>query len=200
MAASNSAREIVLVDCPDDVGLIHRITGVLGAHRLNIESNHECVDTEASHFFFRAEVTPAGGAAALPASGALATELARVLPPAARVRVTRAERRPIVVCATREPHCLGELLLLDAVGDLPGRIVAVMVKDGDHVERGQPLVTLEAMKMEHVLIAPFDGTVGGQRAEAVRQPIADVRGARHQVFATNDLQVLAGRSTRRGVT
>jgi propionyl-CoA carboxylase alpha chain/3-methylcrotonyl-CoA carboxylase alpha subunit len=44
---------------------------------------------------------------------------------------------------------------------MPGRIVAVMVKDGDHVERGQPLVTLEAMKMEHVLIAPFDGTVGG---------------------------------------
>jgi formyltetrahydrofolate deformylase len=42
------------------------------------------------------------------------------------VRVTRAERRPIVVCATREPHCLGELLLLDAVGDLPGRIVAVV--------------------------------------------------------------------------
>jgi formyltetrahydrofolate deformylase len=40
--------------------------------------------------------------------------------------VTRVERRPIVVCATREPHCLGELLLLDAVGDLPGRIVAVV--------------------------------------------------------------------------
>ncbi len=125
MAASNSAREIVLVDCPDDVGLIHRITGVLGAHRLNIESNHEFVDTDARYFFFRAEVMPAAGAAA-PESGALAAELVRVLPKAARVRVTRAERRPIVVCATREPHCLGELLLLDAVGDLPGRIVAVV--------------------------------------------------------------------------
>ena len=126
MAASAGAREIVLVDCPDDVGLIHRITGVLGAHRLNIESNHEFVDTDARHFFFRAEVTPAGGPSALPTSGVLAAELARVLPPAARVRVTRAERRPIVVCVTREPHCLGELLLLDAVGDLPGRIVAVV--------------------------------------------------------------------------
>ena len=94
MAASAAAREIVLVDCPDDVGLIHRITGVLGAHRLNIESNHEFVDADARHFFFRAEVTPAAGEAALPASGVLATELARVLPSAARVRVTRAERRP----------------------------------------------------------------------------------------------------------
>ena len=126
MAASSVAREIVLVDCPDDVGLIHRITGVLGSHRLNIESNHEFVDTDARHFFFRAEVTPAAGATALPESGALAAELAHVLPPTARVRVTGAERRPIVVCATREPHCLGELLLLDAVGDLPGRIVAVV--------------------------------------------------------------------------
>ena len=53
-------REIVLVDCPDEVGLIHRITGVLQARRLNIESNHEFVDASAGHFFFRAEVTPAG--------------------------------------------------------------------------------------------------------------------------------------------
>ena len=127
MQATAAAREIVLVDCPDEVGLIHRITGVLGAHRLNIESNQEFVDADGRHFFFRAEVTRAAGAT-LPATGAegLAGELARVLPQGARVRVKRAERRPIVVCATREPHCLGELLLLDAVGDLPGRIVAVV--------------------------------------------------------------------------
>jgi formyltetrahydrofolate deformylase len=126
METAGVPREIVLVDCPDEVGLIHRITGVLGAHRLNIESNQEFVDTLARYFFFRAEVRPTAGEVALPASGSLAADLARVLPSAARVRVTGAERRPIVVCVTREPHCLGELLLLDAVGDLPGRIVAVV--------------------------------------------------------------------------
>ena len=115
-------REIVLVDCPDEVGLIHRITGVLQARRLNIESNHEFVDAAAGHFFFRAEVAAAGPVAA----AALKADLASVLPATASVRVTRVERRPIVVCATREPHCLGELLLLDAVGELPGRIVAVV--------------------------------------------------------------------------
>jgi formyltetrahydrofolate deformylase len=116
------SREIVLVDCPDEVGLIYRITGVLQARRLNIESNHEFVDTEAGHFFFRAEVAAAGPVAA----AALRADLAAVLPATASVRVTQVERRPIVVCATREPHCLGELLLLDAVGELPGRIVAVV--------------------------------------------------------------------------
>ncbi len=116
-------REIVLVDCPDDVGLIHRITGVLQARRLNIERNHECVDAETRHFFFRAEVASADGPVA---AEVLRADLAAVLPARARIRVTREERRPIVVCATREPHCLGELLLLDAVGELPGTIAAVV--------------------------------------------------------------------------
>lgn len=118
-------REIVLVDCADDVGLIHRITGVLQEMRLNIESNQEFVDGNAGHFFFRAEVTPPTAAAGVPVDR-LQSQLVAALPAGARVRVTRADRKPIVVCATREPHCLGELLLLDAVGDLPGRIVGVI--------------------------------------------------------------------------
>ena len=42
---------------------------------------------------------------------------------------------------------------------MPGRIIAVSVAAGDAVVKGQKLVTLEAMKMEHSLTAPFDGTV-----------------------------------------
>jgi biotin carboxyl carrier protein len=43
---------------------------------------------------------------------------------------------------------------------MPGKIVATPVKAGDAVTRGQPVVVLEAMKMEHALVAPFDGKVG----------------------------------------
>jgi len=42
---------------------------------------------------------------------------------------------------------------------MPGRIIAVAVAAGDSVRKGQKLVTLEAMKMEHNLLAPFDGTI-----------------------------------------
>ncbi|OQW45831.1 MAG: methylcrotonoyl-CoA carboxylase [Proteobacteria bacterium SG_bin6] len=42
---------------------------------------------------------------------------------------------------------------------MPGRITAVEVAPGDTVTKGQRLVTLEAMKMEHALTAPFDGVV-----------------------------------------
>ncbi|PII14008.1 3-methylcrotonyl-CoA carboxylase [Stenotrophomonas indicatrix] len=49
---------------------------------------------------------------------------------------------------------------------MPGRIVATLVAAGTQVKRGTPLVVLEAMKMEHTLQAPADGTVKGYRAKA----------------------------------
>jgi 3-methylcrotonyl-CoA carboxylase alpha subunit len=42
---------------------------------------------------------------------------------------------------------------------MPGRVIAVEVAEGDKVTKGQNLLTLEAMKMEHTLTAPFDGVV-----------------------------------------
>jgi 3-methylcrotonyl-CoA carboxylase alpha subunit len=42
---------------------------------------------------------------------------------------------------------------------MPGRIVSLSVTRGQSVKQGQPLLALEAMKMEHSLIAPFDGSV-----------------------------------------
>ena len=40
-----------------------------------------------------------------------------------------------------------------------GRVVAVLVKQGERVASGQPVMTLEAMKMEHVHTAPISGTI-----------------------------------------
>jgi 3-methylcrotonyl-CoA carboxylase alpha subunit len=42
---------------------------------------------------------------------------------------------------------------------LPGTVVAVHVAAGQHVARGAPLITVEAMKMEHTLTAPYEGVV-----------------------------------------
>jgi geranyl-CoA carboxylase alpha subunit len=40
-----------------------------------------------------------------------------------------------------------------------GRVVAVLVKQGERVTVGQPVITLEAMKMEHVHLAPISGSI-----------------------------------------
>ncbi|MGH6981256.1 MAG: biotin/lipoyl-containing protein, partial [Stellaceae bacterium] len=42
---------------------------------------------------------------------------------------------------------------------MPGKIVQVLAKAGEQVKRGQPILILEAMKMEHTIAAPADGTV-----------------------------------------
>jgi 3-methylcrotonyl-CoA carboxylase alpha subunit len=52
---------------------------------------------------------------------------------------------------------------------MPGRIIAVEVTQGQTVTKGQKLLTLEAMKMEHSLTAPFDGVVAELNAETGAQ-------------------------------
>jgi len=47
----------------------------------------------------------------------------------------------------------------DIVAPMPGKVTAVEVSQSEKVSKGQRLLTLEAMKMEHALTAPFDGTV-----------------------------------------
>ncbi|WP_238421230.1 biotin carboxylase N-terminal domain-containing protein [Gordonia sp. 'Campus'] len=62
---------------------------------------------------------------------------------------------------------LARPLLDEAAGDhageitspMPGTVVAVSSATGDRVSAGQPIVVVEAMKMEHSLTAPVDGTV-----------------------------------------
>ena len=63
------------------------------------------------------------------------------------------------------PHA-GEVEANHGVGDgailspMPGLVISVDVTEGDRVAKGDRLLTVEAMKMEHTLRAPFDGIVG----------------------------------------
>ena len=52
---------------------------------------------------------------------------------------------------------------------MPGRVTRLLVEDGNAVSRGQPLMVIEAMKMEHTIVAPADGTV-----ESVRFAVGDM--------------------------
>ena len=52
---------------------------------------------------------------------------------------------------------------------MPGKVVKVLVRDGEEVKKGQALIILEAMKMEHVIAAPRDATV-----ESVARVVGDV--------------------------
>ena len=77
-------------------------------------------------------------------------------------------------------HIAGRAAVSD--GDLrspmPGRIVSVAVKHGQKVSLGQPLLALEAMKMEHAICAPFAGVVAElwvAEGEQVAENVALIR-------------------------
>jgi propionyl-CoA carboxylase alpha chain len=55
---------------------------------------------------------------------------------------------------------------------MPGTVVAVVVAVGDEVTQGQPVLVLEAMKMQHTVAAPHAGTVTDLAAEVGRQVAA----------------------------
>jgi formyltetrahydrofolate deformylase len=112
--------QLLLIDCADRPGLIHGITGLLLQHHANIVANHEFVDEETGRFFMRTEFMGP------PASAELARGLSEVLPANATIRLGRSGIARFVVLSTREPHCLGEILLRHASGELGASLQAVI--------------------------------------------------------------------------
>jgi acetyl/propionyl-CoA carboxylase alpha subunit len=100
------------------------------------------------------------------------------MPPAPPRAVHAPDRETIVVFEAGEAfvfHDAPPLSSDEAAGDgqirapMPGKLILVSVKPGETVAKGQALATLEAMKMEHTLTAPFDGTVEAVEAAAGAQ-------------------------------
>lgn len=113
-------RQVLHIDCPDEKGLVYKITEVLYRHGLNIISNQEFVDTTTDHFVmrtaFEGKETPNGVLEGLRAS----------LPDAADIRQAEIGNRSVVIMATKEPHCLGDLLLRYSNGEIPADVKAVI--------------------------------------------------------------------------
>ncbi|HUR50657.1 MAG TPA: acetyl/propionyl/methylcrotonyl-CoA carboxylase subunit alpha [Mycobacteriales bacterium] len=61
----------------------------------------------------------------------------------------------------------------DVASPMPGSVIAVHVSAGQAVTKGQPLVVVEAMKMEHTLTAPLDGTVSDVLVRVGQQVAVD---------------------------
>ncbi len=76
--------------------------------------------------------------------------------------LTILEQGRVHTLTIHDPHaCIGEDQGVDAslAAPMPGKVVAVLVNPGEKVEKGRPLMILEAMKMEHTITAPRDGLI-----------------------------------------
>jgi 3-methylcrotonyl-CoA carboxylase alpha subunit len=151
----------------------HRVDG----WRLNEDSHHDFVflDGEAQHpvrlLFLEGGLRTIVNGASHALSGERLPEgrlLVRLDGRAFKARAVREGQDWHVFCEGdyRRLSLKQELAGLDAdarVGSLaapmPGRIIQVLTKIGTKVSKGEPLLILEAMKMEHTITAPADGVV-----------------------------------------
>ncbi len=113
-------RARVLIDCPDEKGLVYKISKVFYDRDLNIENNREFVDGENDRFFMRTVVT------GLFEPDDVKQALEDVVPAQSDIRLVLPRRKKILILATKEAHALGDILIRHAEGELEADIEAVI--------------------------------------------------------------------------
>lgn len=118
---------ILKIDCNDEKGLIYRIADTVFKFNLNIAKNHEFVDHSVGRFFFRAEID---ADEKLDVAGFCGL-LNAVLGGKANISFKEAKKKNIIVLATKETHCLGDLLIKNQSGEINANILAVIANHDD---------------------------------------------------------------------
>lgn len=111
---------VLLVECDDRPGLVHGITGVLFRSGVNVVGNQEFVDRTAGRFFMRTEFDGPVD------ESAIGPELKAILPAGAVMRLSRLAPKRVVVLASKEHHCLADLLVRHAFHELNAHVLAVV--------------------------------------------------------------------------
>lgn len=127
MAKSNY---VLTVQCGDRTGIIYNITRVIFENDLNITRQDEFVDEDSEQFFLRAELS--GNIDPIQ----IQDTIQEALPANSIVKLSEKRKKRIVILVTKEPHCIGDLLIRHSFGQLDATIEAVI---GNHKVL-QPLV------------------------------------------------------------
>ncbi|MEO8206242.1 MAG: formyltetrahydrofolate deformylase [Chthoniobacterales bacterium] len=114
------AISVLKIESPDKKGLVYRITECLCRHDMNILSNGEFVETETGRFFMRTEVEGEAD------KETLQDELRKVLPSEADIEWSDPRPKKIVVLASKEPHCLGDILVRCQFGEMNAHLLGVI--------------------------------------------------------------------------
>ena len=111
---------ILLIETQDLKGLVYKISKLLFDYDLNIENNSEYVDKTTNSFFMRTKFSGSFD------YDKLYNELKNILPTSSTIKLTQKRKKDIVILATKEMHCLGDLLIKYVSGKLDANITAVV--------------------------------------------------------------------------
>lgn len=150
----------VLIDCTDEKGLVYKVSGVFFNNGLNILKNDEFVDRDNNRFFMRSEVVGDVDDATL------VRELSATLPESANIRIIEPSKKNIVLMATKESHCLGDILIRYEDGELNANILAVI----SNYDSLGPLV--KRFNIPFVCV-PHDGLERSAHEEKILEILAD---------------------------
>jgi formyltetrahydrofolate deformylase len=151
-------KHILLMDGPDNKGLIYHVTNVLYKHDLNIIHNDEYV-SPAGRFFMRTEFEGTFD------SEALLADLKDQLPDGITLRLNPKKKKNIVVLVTKEHHCLGDLLIRYAFDELDADVLAVV----SNYNVLQPLVSKFGIPFHFI---SHEGKTREQHEEAILRTLA----------------------------
>ena len=118
-------KHVLLISCNDELGLISRISSVVSDLALNIIIMREFVEEESNVFFMRMELSGTLDA------GLLLDNLLSKVPANAFIEINPKQKKDIIVFATKEYHCLGDLLSRHHFGELQANIKAVICNHED---------------------------------------------------------------------
>jgi formyltetrahydrofolate deformylase len=111
---------VLNVECPDRRGLVHEITGVLLGESLNVIGNQEFVDPSSQRFFMRTEISGDF------AEARVLSKLKTALGADAIIGFPALAPKRIVVLASKEHHCVADLLVRHMFGELNCTLLAVV--------------------------------------------------------------------------
>lgn len=118
-------KHILLINTKDRSGLIYQVSRILHEAGLNIEKNDEFVDREAMLFFMRTQI------AGVLDSREILLSLRQALGDKAHITLKPVTQKSLIILATKENHCLGDLLLRYESGELNAHIQAVIANHND---------------------------------------------------------------------
>ena len=151
----------LLIQSDDKTGLVHHITGILYRYDCNVLVNHEFADPDTGRFFMRTEfvgdIEP----------DRVLTESRALLPAGAELKLVHASRPRIIVLASKEHHCLADLLIRHEHDELGADILAVV---SNHAELSR-LVEKFDLPYHHVPVTDSNRAAHEQALLKIIEPL-----------------------------
>ncbi len=143
---------VLKITCTDTKGLIYKVTKCLYESGLNVTRNDEYVDINTNRFFMRTEYDDGEG------TEHIMNNLASVLPDDAIIKITRDTRRRIILMASKEHHCLNDIVSRCDNDDLPADIQCIISNHNIlfHFVDNKDISRQEHENQIHQIIASYD--------------------------------------------